>query len=351
LTPNPPFFLPLNACPPELPQENLKILKQYGKLVSQACAEAIKTKRADAEHDPLAAHVQPLSPTPNTFPRNLQWFQDFARPFQHLTDQARARVLQLLELKAASTSQPFPTAPALQCELAASLIQELPHFDRDLVAFALLTPIATALPRTELDLFIAHSLLKTNPTSSTHLLLQQTPWRHQGLVHVLSVAAFAMPTLPDWFPINTPSHSTDEDARALHHFLELHNADPSKYESGIDLFIAALGEQTSPTSQAIMCTLDRLAILMGVKSNAEDEHDHSLHDVLATFPRLESLEPQDVWASIKPALERAIPPSLLRVEPTSSCIRKRVKKHQTRPATGTWCAKLHPPPHTHLQAG
>jgi hypothetical protein len=158
-----------------------------------------------------------------------------------------------------------------------------------------------------------------------------------------------MPTLADWFPINTPSHSTDEDARALHHFLELHNADPGKYESGMDLFIAALGGQTSPTAQAIMCTLDRLAILMGVKSNAEDEHDHSLHDVLAAFPRLESLEPQDVWASIKPALERTIPPSLLRVEPTSSCIRKRVKKQQTRGATGTWCAKhthTHPPTHT-----
>ena len=65
-------------------------------------------------------------------------------------------------------------------------------------------------------------------------------------------------------------------------------------------------------------TLDTFAVLMGVKSNAplNDPKAHSLAASLASFPRPEQcgLAPElipQLWSSIKPALERALPPSLL----------------------------------------
>jgi hypothetical protein len=188
------------------------------------------------------------------------------------------------------------------------------------------------LPNTarEYELHVAHSIMRLHsPANPEDLRRQLATWRHQGLVHVLSVAALNMPDLADWFPVDTPDRSTDEDARSLHHLLEQCKADPGKYESDIGLFIAALGDQKSPTAQAIATTLDRLAVLMSVKSNASDEPGHDLASCLQAFPRLDSLEPQDVWTRIKPALELALPPTLLQLDP--ACAKKRVKH-----AKGTW---------------
>ena len=311
-------------------QENLKILKQYGKLLTQACHHHTSLSA------PSPAHAQPLSQRPTSYPRNLQWFEALTAPFKPLDEPARARIHELLELRAACSRPPvpLPDAPALRCELAAQLAMELPHMDRDLVAFSLLTPVTEARPVTELDVHVAHSLLRLTPDSAVNC-----PWRHQGLVHVLALAAVHMPLLSDWFPPPLAlDPAVDTDAQALIHCLEQLNANPRDYENTIHRFIAALGGQASPTAQAILTTLDRLAILMGVKSNAIDEPAHDLPAALSSFPHLESMEPQDVWRRIKPALERALPPSLLRVEPASACARKRVKKIQAT-LTGTWCVR------------
>ena len=50
---------------------------------------------------------------------------------------------------------------------------------------------------------------------------------------------------------------------------------------------------------------------MRVKSNAHDEAGHDLDACLDAFPPLENLDTPDIWARIKPALEAAIPPSVL----------------------------------------
>ncbi len=153
-------------------------------------------------------------------------------------------------------------------------------------------------------------------------------WRNQGLLHVLSVAALNMPDLADWFPVDTPSQDKDEEACSLHECLRAFSKAPRDYARTISDFIATQDPAT-PTAQAIAATLDRLAILMSVKSNAPLEPDHDLQAALSAFPHLESLEPQDAWTRIKPALVRSLPPSLLLVDP--ACARKRVKQ-----AKGTW---------------
>ena len=301
------------TTPTHTQQENLKILKQYTKLVSQACHG----------QDTLSAHAQPLSPTPSTYPRTLQWFEHLARPYQGLDEFGVSRITELLRLHAACDK----SVPALPRAQAYELAKSLPHFDRDLTAYYLALPANAR----EYDLHVAHSILRLHsPADLDTLHHQLAAWRNQGLLHVLSVAAQHMPELSDWFPVDTPSQDKDEEACSLHECLRALSKAPRDYARIISDFIATQDPDT-PTAQAIAATLDRLAILMSVKSNAHREPNHDLMAALLAFPHLESLEPQDAWARIKPALVRSLPPSLLRVDP--ACARKRVKHIK-----GTWYA-------------
>jgi hypothetical protein len=310
-----PFFSPSipHLTPPKKKQENLKILKQYTKLLSQACRE----------RDTLqAAHAQPLSPTPATYPRNLQWFEHLARPYQELDEASSARITKLLQLHAACDKS-VPALPRLQ---AYELAKSLPHFDRDLTAYYLALPPNTAR---EYELHVAHSIMRLHsPATPEDLRRHLATWRHQGLLHVLSVAALNMPDLADWFPVDTPSPDKIEEACSLHECLAALHKTPGDYARTIQDFIATQ-DPASATAQHIASTLDRLAVLMSVKSNASDEPGHDLAAALQALPRLDSLEPQDVWARIRPALELALPPSLLQLDP--ACAKKRVKHAQ-----GTW---------------
>ncbi len=167
-----------------------------------------------------------------------------------------------------------------------------------------------------------------NPANPEDLQRHLAAWRNQGLLHVLSVAALNMPDLSDWFPNDTPDRNKDVDAGSLYECLRALHKTPRDYGRTIGDFIATQ-DPSAPTAQAIAATLDRLAVLMSVKSNASLEPDHDLKVSLAAFPHLESLELQDSWTRLKPALVRSLPPTALLVDPAYA--RKRVKQ-----ARGTW---------------
>ena len=308
-------------------QENLKILKQYSKLLSQACAVG---QPLVSSPDPLLpAHAQPLSATPASYPRNLQWFESLSKPCVGLDSAGAERITQLLRLHAACDK----SVPSLPRDQAYELAKSLPHFDRDLTAYYLAPPADAP----EYDLHVAHSIMRLNaPKDLDALQRQLAAWRNQGLLHVLSVAAQHMPELADWFPVDTPSEDHDEEAHSLALTLRALRDSPRDYGRTISDFIATQ-DPAAPTAQAIASTLDRLAILMSLKSDAPTEPEHDLRVCLAAFPRLESLGAHEIWCRIKPALQQALPPSILRVDPSSSCVRKRVRKQPTSNA-GTWYA-------------
>ena len=167
-----------------------------------------------------------------------------------------------------------------------------------------------------------------NPPTLDILHQTLSAWRNQGLVHVLSVAALNMPELSDWFHDAAPNTAELNTLKTFFQCLRSLIEKPQDYIKAIGNFIDSQ-DPASPTYQAIATTLDRLAVLMSVKSNAPLEPDHNLEAALQAFPRLEALEPHDAWTRLKPALVRSLPPSVLRVDPV--CARKRVKQ-----AKGTW---------------
>ena len=174
----------------------------------------------------------------------------------------------------------------------------------------------------EYELDVAHSILRLHAPATLDDLRARLPvWRTQGLLHVLSLAAAHMPEPADW-----PA----PDNASLAHCLEALQRAPREHAKTIESFIATQDLATA-SGQAIAATLDRLAILMDVKSDAETEADHDLARALAAFPRLDA--PADAWCSLKPALERALPPSVLRLDPAWA--RKRAKPGTTT-AKGTW---------------
>ena len=181
----------------------------------------------------------------------------------------------------------------------------------------------------EYELRVAHSIMRLHdPATLEDLQANLKTWRSQGLLHVLRVAALNMPTLAHWFPVDTPDPDKDISACSLVYCLESLLTTPAKYAHTIESFIDTQ-DPDSHTSQAIAVTIDRLAVLMGVKSNAELNHDLSVS--LAGFPQLDTLEAHDVWPLLKPALEQALPPSCLRVD--SAWATKRAKLAVNK---GTW---------------
>ena len=193
----------------------------------------------------------------------------------------------------------------------------MPHFDRDLTAFYLRDKCAH-----EYELYVAHSQLRLCPAHRLTLLEEfmrpwASAWRNQGLLHVLAVAAVNMPALHDWFPDpgvedlpvgKDELAAKDGLANLLHHLP--HARSESDAVGMLETFIATQ-RPAARTAQAIARTIDRLAILMRVKSNADHEPGHDLDACLDAFPPLENLDAPDIWARVKPALEQAIPPSIL----------------------------------------
>jgi hypothetical protein len=178
----------------------------------------------------------------------------------------------------------------------------------------------------EYELDVAHSILRLHAPATLEGLRQRLPvWRSQGLLHVLALAAAHMPEPADW---PAPDSS-------LGYCLEALQRAPREHAKTIESFIATQ-DLATPAGQAIAATLDRLAILMDVKSDAETEAGHDLARALAAFPgSLDAMPQAELWCSLKPALENALPPSILRVDPAWA--RKRAKAGATV-AKGTWYA-------------
>ena len=295
-------------------QESLQAFAAHSRRIAQACHAS-------------PPNIATITTNTNTTPQ-LDWLRALTRPVASFrTHTGDERVLDLLRLRHAlqhdAANFDDLAAPARR-QVAFQLARELPHFDRDLTAYYL----QPAPDTPEYELHVAHSLLRLHspPTPDPEDL---ATWRHTGLVHVLAVAALHMPAVADWFHCNPPSPTRDPAASALRECLTGLNTTPLSYRKHIQdlvtLLLTCEDTATTATTQAIFHTLDTAAVLMRVKSNAPANAPggHCLDSALATFPTeeecaLDAAKLPQLWASIKPALERALPPSLLLPRPADA---------------------------------
>ena len=297
-------------------QRSLQALSSHCSRIAQACPPA------------GASLLLPASSGAAAATHHLDWLRALTGPVTSFrTSNGDERILDLLRLRHAlqhDAANFDNLAAPVRRQVAFQLARELPHFDRDLTAYYMQPPPDTP----EYELHVAHSLLRLDPSAHPtyqSLLAALPTWRHSGLVHVLAVAAVHMPAVADWFPRNPPSQNREDAACALHECLAALNATPQSYGKHMQDLVTLLDCEDTATTQAFFRTLDTAAVLMRVKSNAPASAPggHCLDSALATFPTeeecaLDASKLPQLWASVKPALERALPPSLLLPRPADA---------------------------------
>lgn len=298
----------------ETPAAHLPLLVGHAHELAQACQELPRACHELSK----ACHAPPTDALPHPlFTDRLDWIRALAVP---ITVNPSPDPLDLLLLHKAisDTTQEKDIEAKTSHEDVFRLARDLPYFDRALTAYYYLTLAPTA-PTHEYELHVAHSVLRLSPPNTTlaDFLANHLPkWRHQGLLHVLTVAAAHMPSAErDWGIPDAPA------LQALLHALPL-------ARSGADVVSAVRTfADTAPPAvmSAFAVTLDAIAAIMRVKSNPDTTLDpsptmHDLSHAIATYlPTPDQWTDGDptpdhivaLWTSLKPALERALPPSML----------------------------------------
>ena len=189
-----------------------------------------------------------------------------------------------------------------------SYVVEDPHMTRFLVS--LLKPDAK-----EYDRAIAGNILRARPSSFEEFEAEFLGWRNACMYHPVCLAAQNMPRAESWVPPNLMHESHD-----LQDLLDDFNQ--SGFCTGPRLagFCEKLADRSTELNNHICGILDRVAVVMRVKSNhqpcGEGVAVQALDDVLPKLqfqsdplsPYTHSLK---MWGTLKPTLEECLPPSLM----------------------------------------
>ena len=263
---------------------HIKTLKQYGKLLTYAC------------HFPESPISHFISGHPNSCVDGLEWFKPMCEVYT-LSSKDQGRITKMLQLWKAS---PENTDHLDDQRSAFALLKELPNFDPDLMHFFLNSQKLRGY-----EVHVAGVLLRLFPTMDT-FLDQFHNWRSHGLTLPLLLACDRMPHILDWVPEELSNEASAKSFSTL--ILSMNHAhSPDDVKS----ILMDLSDQdiNEASGQRIAQLLDRVAILMRVKSNGWETYD--LNTSLQSFPDLQTADLPDIWSNIKNAIECSFPPSLL----------------------------------------
>jgi hypothetical protein len=185
----------------------------------------------------------------------------------------------------------------------------MPFFDRGLAAACF--PGHSRLYELELARHVMRRL--GGRASLDQCALELSGWRRRGLYYPLLLAASGLPTVQQWLP---PELQAEPPARGLATLLAA-LASPALAGPDLDGLVADFARSQASPSHAsashIASALDRVAAVMGVRSDAAHRDDHALSPGIARLRQLshDLTDPADIWALAKPELERALPPSAL----------------------------------------
>ena len=267
-------------------QEHLMTLQEEAKNLAIAC------------HFPHTAGGLALSGARESCIPPLDWFRPLSEAYTPMPDD-QERLLGILKIGA----KIHPDVS--EYELAFHLLKQLPSYDWALAFCCVGKHFVRGC-----NLEVARIGLRMgmiNNQDDFHQTVHH--FEHQGLLYVLALGAEHMPELVYWMP---PEHHGETSAQGLAIALERMRkaGSPPEVDEALEDFVVSQDmDEKSAMYTARM--LDRLAILMGVKSNAGPSEDHDLCFRLADFPRYDQKPAVHIWQGIKPALESCLPPSIL----------------------------------------
>jgi hypothetical protein len=184
-----------------------------------------------------------------------------------------------------------------------SYVVEDPHMTRFLVS--MLMPDAKEFERA-----IAGNLLRTRPDSFEEFRDDLLGWREACMYHPVCLAAQHMPRAENWLPRHL-IHESQDWQEMLDEFNQF------GFCSGPRLagFCERLADRSTELTNHICGVLDRVAVLMRVRSN-HVAPPLVLDDVLPRLqfqsdPRSPYTHSLKMWGKLKPTLENTLPPSLM----------------------------------------
>jgi hypothetical protein len=253
---------------------------------------------AIACHFPHTTAGLALSGSRETCIPPLDWFRSLSEAYSPtLMDQDRLMGM----LKIGARVHPDVS----EYDMAFHLMKQLPSYDWSLAYCCVGKPFVRAC-----DLEVGKIAMRIG-MASTQDEFKQTmdSWKDKGLLYVLAMGAEYMGDLVCWMP---PEHHTENSAGGLATVLGRLKQARSQLEvqNALEDFVASQDSREQSCMYGARM-LDRLAILMGVKSNAGASKDHDLCVSLSRFPRFDQKPAVHIWQGIKPALESCMPPSLL----------------------------------------
>lgn len=274
---------------------SLRVMAQYTRLLGEMCASSPFLRGA-----------------PGTCVCGLEWFAGLAGPLRPTDPEERLQLGRTLALFAAT-----PQGSGLGALRAAFEVhRRAPCSDRGLAR--LLTEAHFPDAR-EYEVDVADHLARQLGADYAGWLGAFAKWRGRGLYHPLALAARHIPDLHHWLP--EESWETPL-GRSLGYCLRTLSgrATAREEEHALRDLVGAWNHDPSPAPQLLGGTLDRLAVLMGIKSNGRlgNPLDFRLAPALDAFPAAFSSGTEDMhernyhaWRALRGSVEDTFPPSLL----------------------------------------
>ena len=270
----------------------IKVLHQYTELVAEAARG----------HGP---HAFALYGGPEACVEGLEWMAPLCLPVE--APPALEDYHEHMAIWRANNLGDFTDAEAA-FHVHQSYVVEDPHMTRFLVS--LIVPGAKEYERA-----IAGNILRMRPTSFEEFHSEFLGWRDAGMYHPTCLAAQNMPRAELWVSQHL-LHEGQEWQELLDEFNH-HGFCTGHRLAGI---CEKLADRSPELSNHICGVLDRVAVLMRVKSNHVPSPaggaSPTLDDVLPKLqfqsdplsPYTHSLK---MWGTLKPTLEATLPPSLM----------------------------------------
>lgn len=271
---------------------DLRVLSQYCRVLADACRSS-----------PF------LLGAPSTCVEGLEWFKGFAQPVAPLS------VEELDGLREFLGACMLHRGTATQGEAAFDAHRAIAHPERQLTQFLVEQHFPGPLKQYELDVC---AYMLADPKMTYQAWKESfRDWRLEGLLYPLGIAATYMPTLDCWLP-----QEAHESMVALSFDTCLRSMrDPTQNRLWALMKLEEDWEKdTTGAADVLSGKLDRLAVLMGVKSNGGAyELSEALRYFAETFPTAELGAPASAlhqqnyaaWHGLKQAVEETFPPSLL----------------------------------------